>query len=42
MKLKKGNRIIDLIGEAQIAAYLRAGYEEVKEVPKKEPAVEGK
>lgn len=34
MKLKKGKKIVELVHEAQVAAYLKAGYVEVKE-PKK-------
>lgn len=34
MKLKKGKAIVELIHEAQVAAYLKAGYVEVKESKK--------
>lgn len=34
MKLKKGKKIVELVHEAQIAAYLKAGYVEVKETKK--------
>lgn len=34
MKLKKGKKIVELAHEAQIAAYLKAGYVEVKELKK--------
>lgn len=34
MKLKKGKKIVELVHEAQIAAYVKAGYVEVKESKK--------
>ena len=34
MKLKKGKKIVELAHEAQISAYLKAGYLEVKETKK--------
>ena len=36
MKLKKGKKIVELVHEAQVAAYLKAGYVEVKESKKDE------
>ena len=38
MKLKKGKKIVELVHEAQIAAYLKAGFEEVKEKDDKSSA----
>ena len=38
MKLKKGKKIVELVHEAQIAAYLKAGFVEVKEKDDKSPA----
>lgn len=35
MKLKRGTRVVVLTNEAQIAAYKNAGFEEVKDAPKK-------
>lgn len=38
MKLKKGKKIVELVHETQIAAYLKAGFEEIKEKDDKSPA----
>ena len=37
MKLKKGKKIVELVHESQIAAYLKAGFVEVKEKDDKSP-----
>lgn len=42
MILRKGGKTIELKSEAQIAAYLNAGYAEVKAPPEKSPAGTGK
>lgn len=39
MKLKRGTRVVVLTNEAQIAAYKNAGFEEVKDAPKKAKSV---
>ena len=41
MKLKKGKKIVELIHEAQVAAYLKAGYVEVKESKKNDENLPG-
>ena len=39
MKLKKDRKVVELVHEAQIAVYLRAGFVEVKETARKEAKV---